>query len=111
MIRSVIIDDEQNCIDSLAFDLQKNCRKWRYWKHVLPPKQGLMVIRKQKPDLVFLDVQMPWMNGFEMLEVLEEINFAIIFTTAYDQFAAKAFRLSAIDYLLKPIDTNDLKKR
>ena len=74
------------------------------------PKQGLIAIRKQKPDLVFLDVQMPWMNGFEMLEVLEEINFAIIFTTAYDQFAAKAFRLSAIDYLLKPVDVNDLKE-
>jgi two-component system LytT family response regulator len=69
-----------------------------------------MSIRKQKPDLVFLDVQMPWMNGFEMLEMLDEIDFAIIFTTAYDQFAAKAFRLSAIDYLLKPVDLNDLKE-
>jgi len=55
-------------------------------------------------------VQMPWMNGFEMLEMLDEIDFAIIFTTAYDQFAAKAFRLSAIDYLLKPVDLNDLKE-
>lgn len=68
-----------------------------------------MAIRREKPDLVFLDVQMPWMNGFEMLEVLDEISFAIIFTTAYDQFAARAFRLSAIDYLLKPIDVGDLK--
>lgn len=110
MIRSVIIDDEQNCIDSLAFDLQKNCPEVEILESCTSPKQGLMTIRKQKPDLVFLDVQMPWMNGFEMLEVLEEINFAIIFTTAYDQFAAKAFRLSAIDYLLKPIDTNDLKE-
>jgi two-component system LytT family response regulator len=53
---------------------------------------------------------MPWMNGFEMLELLDQINFAIIFTTAFDQFAAKAFRISAIDYLLKPIDVNDLKE-
>jgi two-component system LytT family response regulator len=52
---------------------------------------------------------MPWMNGFEMLEVLGDVNFSIIFTTAHDEFAAKAFRISAVDYLLKPIDANDLK--
>ena len=110
MIRSLIIDDEQNCIDSLAFDLQNHCKEVEIVESCTSPKLGLVAIRKQKPDLVFLDVQMPWMNGFEMLEVLEEINFAIIFTTAYDQFAARAFRLSAIDYLLKPIDEEELKK-
>ena len=110
MIRSVIIDDEQNCIDSLAFDLEKHCPNVEILETCTSPKQGLVTIRKQKPDLVFLDVQMPWMNGFEMLEIIEEINFSIIFTTAFDQFAAKAFRLSAIDYLLKPIDINDLKE-
>ena len=110
MIKSVIIDDEQNCIDSLAFDLRKNCLDVEIVETCTSPKQGLIAIRRHKPDLVFLDVQMPWMNGFEMLEVLEEINFCIIFTTAYDQFAAKAFRLSAIDYLLKPVDTIDLKE-
>jgi len=110
MIRSIIIDDEKNCIDSLAFDLRKNFPQIELIDTCTSPKQGLMSIRKQKPDLVFLDVQMPWMNGFEMLEMLDEIDFAIIFTTAYDQFAAKAFRLSAIDYLLKPVDLNDLKE-
>ena len=108
MIRSLIIDDEQNCIDSLAFDLVKNFPQLEIVETCTSPKQGLIAIRKQKPDLVFLDVQMPWMNGFEMLEMLDDINFVIIFTTAYDQFAAKAFRLSAIDYLLKPIDVHDL---
>ena len=110
MIRSIIIDDEKNCIDSLAFDLRRNFPQVELIDTCTSPKQGLMSIRKQKPDLVFLDVQMPWMNGFEMLEMLDEIDFAIIFTTAYDQFAAKAFRLSAIDYLLKPVDLNDLKE-
>src|SRR4030095_5296537 len=110
MIRSIIIDDEKNCIDSLAFDLRKNFPQIELIDTCTSPKQGLLSIRKQKPDLVFLDVQMPWMNGFEMLEMLDEIDFAIIFTTAYDQFAAKAFRLSAIDYLLKPVDLNDLKE-
>ena len=110
MIRTIIIDDEQHCIDSLAFDLQKNCRDIELLETCTNPKEGLLAIKKQKPDLVFLDVQMPWMNGFEMLELLDQINFAIIFTTAFDQFAAKAFRISAIDYLLKPIDINDLKE-
>ena len=110
MIRSIIIDDEQNCIESLAFDLARNCPEIEVVATCNSPKAALLVIKKEKPDLVFLDVQMPWMNGFEMLEVLGEINFAIIFTTAYDQFAAKAFRLSAIDFLLKPIDVNDLKE-
>lgn len=110
MIKAIIIDDEQNCIDSLAFDLQKHCKDVELAEICLSPKQGLYSIKKNKPDLLFLDVQMPWMNGFEMLELIDEIDFAIIFTTAYDQFAAKAFRLSAVDYLLKPVDVNDLKE-
>ncbi len=72
-------------------------------------KEGLLCINRNSPDLVFLDVEMPWMNGFEMLEILnKDISFKIIFTTAYDQFAAKAFRVSAVDYLLKPVDSTDL---
>jgi len=110
LIRTIIIDDEPHCIDSLAFDLQKHCRDIELLGTCTNPKEGLLAIKKQKPELVFLDVQMPWMNGFEMLELLDQINFAIIFTTAFDQFAAKAFRISAIDYLLKPIDVNDLKE-
>src|SRR5689334_5206549 len=106
MIRAIIIDDEQNCIESLAFDLHKHCKELEILERCSSPKQGMIAIHKHKPDLVFLDVQMPWMNGFEMLEALGEINFALIFTTAHDQFAARAFRLSAVDYLLKPIDVN-----
>lgn len=110
MIKAIIIDDEQNCIDSLLFDVQRHCQEVNVLETCTTPKQGILSIKKLKPDLVFLDVQMPWMSGFEMLELIDEINFAIIFTTAFDQFAAKAFRISAIDYLLKPIDTNDLKE-
>jgi two-component system LytT family response regulator len=72
-------------------------------------KEGMLSIKKNNPDLIFLDVEMPWMNGFEMLELLGDVSFSIIFTTAHDEFAAKAFRISAVDYLLKPIDANDLK--
>ncbi|MEO8117243.1 MAG: LytTR family DNA-binding domain-containing protein [Bacteroidota bacterium] len=110
MIRALIIDDEQNCVESLVFDLQKYCKDVSVIATCNSPKQGLLDIKKYQPEIVFLDVQMPWMSGFEMLEILDEINFAIIFTTAYDQFAAKAFRISAIDYLLKPIDVKDLQE-
>jgi two-component system LytT family response regulator len=71
-------------------------------------KNGLQAIEKNKPDLVFLDIEMPGMNGFEMLEQFTEIPFAIIFTTGYDQYAIKAIHFSALDYLLKPIDPNEL---
>lgn len=108
MIRSIIIDDEQSCIDSLCYDLAKHCADVQVLETCLSPKHGILAIKKHRPDLVFLDVQMPWMNGFEMLDIVEDRSFAIIFTTAFDQFAAKAFRISAIDYLLKPVDVNDL---
>lgn len=110
MITAIIIDDEASCIQSLQYDLKKHCPDVQIIDSCQSPKEGLISIKHHHPDLIFLDVQMPWMNGFEMLEVMEDIQFAIIFTTAFDQFAAKAFRISAIDYLLKPIDVNDLKE-
>jgi len=109
MIRSVIIDDEQHCTGALLNDLQQNCPEVVVADVCHSAKEGILSIKKHNPDLVFLDVEMPWMNGFEMLEVLGDIHFSIIFTTAHDEFAAKAFRISAVDYLLKPIDANDLK--
>lgn len=109
MIRSIIIDDENHCTRALLNDLQQHCPGVDVLDVCHSGKDGILSIRKHEPDLVFLDVEMPWMNGFEMLEMLGDIRFSIIFTTAHDEFAAKAFRISAVDYLLKPIDSNDLK--
>jgi len=109
MISSIIIDDEQHCIDSLATDLSKYCVNVDVVAKCNSAKEGILAIRKLRPRLIFLDVEMPWMNGFEMLEMLEHIDFCIIFTTAYDKFAAQAFRISAVDYLLKPVDATDLQ--
>src|SRR6478752_1220520 len=109
MIKAIIIDDEQHCIDSLAADIAKYCTNIEISAKCNSAKEGIFSIKKIKPQLIFLDVEMPWMNGFEMLEMLDHIDFCIVFTTAYDKFAARAFRISAVDYLLKPVDPNDLK--
>ena len=110
MLRSILIDDEPQNAVILRKDLEMHCPAVDVIAVCHSAKEGIMTIKKEKPDLVFLDIEMPWMNGFEMLEMLDEINFSTIFTTAHDQFAAKAFRISAVDYLLKPIDSNDLKE-
>lgn len=110
MLRSIIIDDEPQNASILKNDLNSHCPSVEIIAVCHSAKEGIMAIKKEKPDLVFLDIEMPWMNGFEMLEVLGEFNFSIIFTTAHDEFAARAFRISAVDYLLKPIDANDLKE-
>ncbi|MGZ5219837.1 MAG: LytR/AlgR family response regulator transcription factor [Flavitalea sp.] len=109
MMKSIIIDDEPQNAVILKSDLERHCPHVNVVSVCHSAKEGILAIKREKPDLVFLDIEMPWMNGFEMLEVIGEISFNIIFTTAYDQFAAKAFRISAVDYLLKPIDANDLK--
>ena len=109
MIKAIIIDDEQHCVDALKADLVKYCNNIEVAATCISAKEGIFAIKNLKPQLIFLDVEMPWMNGFELLETFDNIDFCIIFTTAYDKFAAKAFRISAVDYLLKPIDGNELK--
>ncbi|MGI8633817.1 MAG: LytR/AlgR family response regulator transcription factor, partial [Segetibacter sp.] len=108
MIKAVIIDDEIHCIETLSMLLKEYCADVKVMEQCRSAKKGLEVIEKIKPDLVFLDIEMPTMNGFEMLEQFDEISFAIIFTTGYDQYAINASRFSALDYLLKPGDANEL---
>lgn len=110
MLKAIIIDDEPYCCEILAAMLESDCPDVEIVSICNNAKDALMVIRQHSPDLVFLDVEMPKMNGFEMLEQLPAINFHLIFTTSYDQYALKAIRFSAIDYLLKPIDREELKK-
>ena len=108
-MKAIIIDDEINCIKTLQHDLAVFCPDVDVIDSCQSGKEGLLSIKRNGPDLIFLDVEMPWMNGFEMLEILDTtIRFQIIFVTAYNQFAVKAFRVSAVDYLLKPVDNDDL---
>jgi len=108
MIKAIIIDDELHCQDTLSILLQNYCPDVQVMSRCSSAKQGLEEVASHKPALVFLDIEMPVMNGFEFLEQFEEISFAIIFTTSYDQYAIKAIRFSAMDYLLKPIDPKEL---
>jgi two-component system LytT family response regulator len=108
MINAILIDDEAHCLDSLSILLNKFCPEVQILERCSSAKQGLDATMKHKTDLVFLDVEMPSMNGFEFLEQFNEIPFSVIFTTAYDKYAIKAIRFSALDYLLKPIDPKEL---
>jgi two-component system, LytTR family, response regulator len=108
MINAILIDDEAHCLDSLSILLGKLCPDVQILQRCLSAKQGLEAVKKYKTDLVFLDVEMPSMNGFQFLEQFNEIPFSVIFTTAYDKYAIKAIRFSALDYLLKPIDSKEL---
>jgi class 3 adenylate cyclase/CheY-like chemotaxis protein len=108
MIKAIIIDDEVHCIDTLSIMLQDYCPEVEVMERCMSAKKGLEAIEKLKPELVFLDIEMPVMNGFELLEQFKQIPFSVIFTTSYDQYAIKAIRFSALDYLLKPIDIKEL---
>ncbi|MEO6289257.1 MAG: LytTR family DNA-binding domain-containing protein [Ginsengibacter sp.] len=109
MIEAIIVDDEKHCIETLSILIKEYCSDVHVAETCRSAIQALEVINKLGPDLVFLDIEMPSMNGFEMLEHFSEIPFAIIFTTSYDQYAIRAIRFSALDYLLKPIDSVELK--
>jgi len=108
MIKAVIIDDEIHCRKTLNMLLAENCPDVQVVEQCEDGEAGILAIQKLKPDIVFLDIEMPGMNGFEMLQKLPAINFEIIFTTSYDQYAIKAFKFSALDYLLKPVDRQEL---
>jgi two-component system LytT family response regulator len=108
MIKSIIIDDELHCLETLSLLLNEYCPDVQLVDQCSSAKKGLEAIEKFKPEVVFLDIEMPVMNGFELLEQLSAIPFAVIFTTSYDQYAIKAIRFSALDYLLKPIDPREL---
>lgn len=110
MINAIIIDDEPDCCESLSILLKRNCPEVNINATCYSAEKALSVISEIKPQLVFLDIEMPNMNGFEMLEKLTSIDFELIFTTSYDQYAIKAIRFSALDYLLKPIDREELQK-
>jgi two-component system LytT family response regulator len=109
MITAVIIDDEKNAQEVLAWQLKQYCPQVDVVGCAGNVPDGIKLINEEEPQLIFLDIEMPVQNGFDLLEAFENPAFDIIFTTAYNQYAIKAFKCSAFDYLLKPIDAEDLK--
>ncbi len=108
MITCIIIDDETKCVHTLELIIKRHCPELQLLASCDSAESGLEAIRTHRPQVVFLDIEMPKMNGFDMLDKVGKIDFHVVFTTAYSQFAIKAFQYSALNYLLKPIDPDDL---
>jgi two-component system, LytTR family, response regulator len=108
MLQAIIVDDEISNIENLTILLQKYCPKISVVATATNVEQGLLLIREIKPALLFLDIQMPDKDGFDLLKDIASPDFEVIFVTAYDQYAIQAIKFSAIDYLLKPVNINEL---
>jgi two-component system LytT family response regulator len=108
MIKVVLLDDEQHGLDSLSIQLKQLDKSIEIIASFSHPLDALPFIKSQQFDILFLDIEMPGLSGFDVLEKVAEPRFDVIFTTAYNQFAVKAFQYSAISYLLKPIDEDEL---
>jgi two-component system LytT family response regulator len=109
-LKAIIIDDEPNAVTVLEVLLKTYCPNITIAGATNQSPEGVKMIREHTPDVVFLDIEMPQLNGFQVLDLVADIHFSLIFTTAYDQYALRAFKHSAIDYLMKPIDVDDLVK-
>jgi two-component system LytT family response regulator len=109
MIKALIIDDEPINVINLQRLLEANCPEVEIIGTAKGADEGILLIKQFNPDLVFLDIHMPGKNGFDMLKELPGINFALIFVTAFDQYGIQAIKFAAMDYLMKPVDADELK--
>ncbi|MEX0996800.1 MAG: LytTR family DNA-binding domain-containing protein [Flavobacteriaceae bacterium] len=109
-LKAIIIDDEPKSITSLKWELQNFCEELNILEAFSDPEKALSYLKNNAVDCIFLDIEMPKMDGFQFLEHFPERQFSVIFTTAYDQYAINAIKERALDYLLKPIDSDDLKQ-
>ena len=110
MLKAILIDDSQNAIDALQIKLLENCPEVKIIATYTNPLTALNEIPELSPDIIFLDVEMPEMSGFDLLKGLKETNFEIIFVTAYNHYAVNAIRANAFDYLEKPVNVKLLKQ-
>ena len=109
MLNTLIIEDDKDSCILLKLMLEQSCPELRILSCCQSGYEGLKSIMELKPDIVFLDIDMPKLNGFEMLELVENQNFEVIITTAHEDYAIQAFKVSAADYLLKPFDERELE--
>src|ERR1700712_3460673 len=107
--KAILIDDELSSLQNLELKIREYCPQLRVVAEIQRPEDAPEIIRQHQPDVIFLDIEMPRMNGFKMIEQLGEIDFEIIFITAYNHYAINAIRISAFDYLVKPVSIEDLQ--
>ncbi len=107
-MKAILVDDEISCTDILHWQVETYCPEVQVTAICNSSADALVKIQALQPDLVFMDIEMPGMNAFELLSRLKPVSFAVIFVTAYNQFALQAFKENAVDYLLKPIEKFDL---
>lgn len=108
-LSAIIVDDEQHCIDRLLLLLEAHSNIIKVEGSCSSVEEAENLIKSKNPDIVFLDVQLNARTGFDLLNQIDEVDFEVIFTTAFDNYAIKAFKFSALDYLLKPLNPEDLK--
>jgi len=109
MLKAIIIDDEEGARFTLSTLLEEYCPSVSIIAQCSNVPEGVLAINKHTPDIVFLDIEMPEYNGFELVEFFKIVDFEIIFVTAYSQYAIRAFEVSAVDYLLKPVEIEQLQ--
>jgi two-component system LytT family response regulator len=108
-LKAILIDDELPSLQNLQHKLKEFCPDVNVVATTQKPEEAIQLIEHHRPDVIFLDIEMPRMNGFKMLEEIKEKKFDIVFTTAYNHYAIDAIRISAFDYLVKPIAVKDLQ--
>src|SRR5215831_5639099 len=110
MIHAIIVDDEVKGRQFLKQLVEKFTPLVKISGEAASAKEAIELIESLKPDLVFLDIEMPGQSGIEMLRQLQEVDFSVVFVTAFNRYAVEAFRLGAVDYLLKPVSPSDLQQ-
>ena len=108
MLRAIIVDDEENSRSALKFKIGQHCPEIEIVGEAENGETGISIIEMLNPDILFLDVEMPKMNGFSMLQKISNRNFEVIFITGYSHYAINAIKVSALDYIIKPVEINEL---
>jgi two-component system LytT family response regulator len=109
MLRAILVDDEENSLNALRQKIIQHCDAVEVIDACTIPDEAIEKINLLQPDILFLDIEMPGINGFSLLKKIEHKNFEVVFVTAYDHYAIKAIRFSALDYLVKPVDVDELR--